>query len=85
MAWATGVSLKTENEEYAGKTVQLRVAKGGGEVSSVPVSWGFDGEFPGSPPPASPMAQSRPLWCGIFVVLFLERPPWPLSVIISKS
>jgi len=51
-----GVSLKTENEEYAGKTMQIGAAKAGGEVSPVPASGVFDGEYPSSPPPASPMA-----------------------------
>jgi hypothetical protein len=30
------------------------------------------------------MTWSLPLMCGVFVVLFLERPPWPKPS-ISKS
>jgi hypothetical protein len=31
-----GVSLKTENEEVAEKTMQIRAARAGGEVSPAP-------------------------------------------------
>jgi hypothetical protein len=67
MAEAMRVSLKTENEEYAGKTMQIRAAKAGGEVSPARARRDLAGEFAGSPPawkpdglegppPASPMA-----------------------------
>jgi hypothetical protein len=56
MAEAMRVSLKTENEEYAGKTMQIRAAKAGGEVSPAPPWRVLYGKFLGTPPPASPMA-----------------------------
>jgi hypothetical protein len=40
-----GVSLKTENEEYAGKTMQIGAAKAGGEVSPVPAPHGLSHPF----------------------------------------
>jgi hypothetical protein len=47
-----GVSLKTENEEYAGKTIHIR----GGEISPAPPWTVLDGKSLGGPPPALPIA-----------------------------
>jgi len=38
---------------------------------------GLRWQFPGSPPPASPMTWSGTLGSGFFVFQFWERPPWP--------
>jgi hypothetical protein len=59
-----GGTLKTENEECAGKALQIRgsevypplAAPKATRVLPVPARRNADGEFPGSPPPASPMA-----------------------------
>jgi len=56
MAEAAGVSPKTENEEWTGKTAQRRGSEGGRWGFAGTCLQGFDGEFPGSPPPASPIA-----------------------------
>jgi len=85
MAEAAGVSPKTENEEWTGKTEQRRGSEGGRRGFAGTCLQGFDGEFPGSPPPVSPIAYSWTLRCGFFVVLFLERLPRPFTVTISKS
>jgi len=42
MAQATGVSLKTENEECAGKTSQIRGSEGGRR--GLPASGGAEGD-----------------------------------------
>jgi hypothetical protein len=50
-----GISLKTENEEYAGKTLKIRGSEGGRRgFTGTPIQ-GFAGRFSGSPLPASPM------------------------------
>jgi hypothetical protein len=62
-----GVSLKKENEEHAGKTVQISDGEGGRRGSTGTSMEGLDGKFlvsppackpygPEGPPPASPMA-----------------------------
>jgi hypothetical protein len=51
-----GVSLKTENEEYAGKTVQISGGEGGRRGFTGTSMEGLDGKFLVSPPPASPIA-----------------------------
>jgi hypothetical protein len=53
-----GVSLKTENEDSAGETVQERGSKGGRRGFTGTLRIDLPWVFPGAPPPASPIAQS---------------------------
>jgi pyruvate/2-oxoacid:ferredoxin oxidoreductase alpha subunit len=46
MAEAMGVSLKTENEEYAGKTMQIRGSEGGRRGFTVTSMQGFSWRVP---------------------------------------
>jgi type II secretion system protein J len=73
MVEVMGVSLKTENEAWSGKTRQIRGSEGGRRglpaFGGARGDQGFTGtsmqglrrQFPCSPPPASPIAQSWPL------------------------
>jgi hypothetical protein len=51
-----GVPLKTENEEYAGKTIQIRGSEGGRRGFTGSSRRHLAGMFLGSFPPASPVA-----------------------------
>jgi type II secretion system protein J len=73
MVEVMGVSLKTENEAWSVKTRQIRGSEGGrrglpafggarGDQGFTSTSMqGLRWQFPCSPPPASPITQSRPL------------------------
>jgi hypothetical protein len=49
MVEAMGVSLKTENEEYAGKTVQIRGSEGGRRIVTGTPMQGFRWQIPRKP------------------------------------
>jgi prepilin-type N-terminal cleavage/methylation domain-containing protein len=58
MVEVMGVSLKTDNEEWSGKIPQIRGSEGGRRNFSGTSMHCLRWRFPGSPPPASPIAQS---------------------------
>jgi len=71
MVEVMGVSFKTENEAWSGKIRQIRGSEGGRRSLTGTSTHGLRWGFPGSPPPASPIAQSGPraLWLLRFSVL----------------
>ena len=71
MVEVMGVSFKTENEAWSGKIKQIGGSEGGRRSLTGTSTHGLRGGFPGSPPPASPIAQSGPraLWLLRFSVL----------------
>ena len=56
MAEVMGVSVKTENEDSSGKTMQIRGSEGGRRGFTGTSMQSLRWLFPNSPPPASPVA-----------------------------
>src|SRR5512136_2569641 len=68
-------------KDFADKGLRRRAAR---FHRHLPVEY-YMASSPGRPPPASPATWSLPLRCGVFVVLFLEGPPWPLSGLFQRA